>query len=119
MTDHVIDINEPNGDLQEHWHLCSSACQYQGLAAIARSATQTQWRGLVPEYGAGEQAAANGQTVQYGAWPGGCETDYDEWCAYCGAFLWHGLECECEDRDHDRAPLAGFGELVATYTERN
>lgn len=115
---HVIDVNDVSGDLEEHYHLCSSGCQYQGLTEMANSQTETQWRGVIPEYGAGTQRAANGQSVEYGAWPGGCETDYDEWCAYCGDFLWHGLNCECEDAETDRKPLDGFGELVLNYYRR-
>lgn len=118
MTTCVIDVNEVNGDVREHYHLCSATCQYQALVTIANSATETQWHGLVPEYGAGEQTAGNGQTIEYGAWPGGCETDSDEWCAFCGAFLWHGLECECPDREAERLPLPDYGELVASYDSR-
>lgn len=33
------------------------------------------------------------------------ETDHDEWCRACGDFLWHGLECDCEDTENDREPL--------------
>lgn len=27
------------------------------------------------------------------------ECDYDTWCAACGDFISHGLECECPDTD--------------------
>lgn len=33
------------------------------------------------------------------------ETDTDVWDKVCGEFLWHGLECECEDRQTERDPL--------------
>lgn len=35
------------------------------------------------------------------------ERDTDEWCAACGDFIRHGLECGCEDRDSDRVPMVG------------
>lgn len=33
------------------------------------------------------------------------ESDSDEWCAACGDFLRHGMNCECPDPDRDREPL--------------
>lgn len=30
------------------------------------------------------------------------ETGSDEWCAACGEFLGHGVDCECPDKDTDR-----------------
>lgn len=33
------------------------------------------------------------------------ETDSDEFCAGCGDFLRHGLECECENPEEDRENL--------------
>ena len=39
------------------------------------------------------------------------ETDYDVWCAACGEFLHHGLECDCPTDDTgvqpDRDPARG------------
>jgi hypothetical protein len=31
---------------------------------------------------------------QPSAWPGGMETDYDQYCAQCGDHIAHGLQCE-------------------------
>ncbi|MCV7247642.1 hypothetical protein H7J07_05310 [Mycobacterium koreense] len=54
-------------------------------------------------------SAGNGVTV---AVVSAGETDYDVWCAACGEFLHHGLECDCAadedgtlpDRDPHQAP---------------
>ncbi len=104
MTMHIVEFN-----LVNHVHLCNQWCQYAYLVALRNR--HEEWRTIQPGYGPGKQYAASGESVQYGAWPGGCETDYDEWCAQCGAFLWHGLSCECEDKSVDRLPV----DLSHTY----
>jgi hypothetical protein len=97
MGIHVIDVNE-NADgteLVDHLHLCSDLCQRDALEIL----------GAEPEFGAGLQVLPRGGSVSYGAYPGGCETDDDVWCVACGRFLWHGMNCECEDRSKNRDPI--------------
>lgn len=103
MSIHVIDFNAPNGDIVDREYLCSADCQYLTMIGLANS--DTAWRGLIPEYHAGTQRAGNGDSIEYGAWPCGEETDYDVWCANCGDFLWHGLNCDCDDRSVERDPV--------------
>jgi hypothetical protein len=50
-------------------------------------------RGLRADEVNGTQFDGDDYVAHHGAWPGGCETDYDVWCDWCHAFLWHGLGC--------------------------
>ena len=43
--------------------------------------------------------------VSDSAVPGGAETSADTWCGACGAFMWHGDDCECPDKTAERDPL--------------
>lgn len=102
MGIHSIDVWR-DGQTEEHIHVCSDICQRDALVIL----------GGAGDFGAGDQARPDGTKLIYGAIPGGCETDYDVWCAACGAFLWHGLNCECPDTDADRGPVKVFpGELL-------
>lgn len=93
MSVHVIDVIR-DGQTEDHLHLCSGMCQANALVIL----------GATRDSGAGIQTV-DGSELSYGAHPGGCETDYDVWCAACGGFLWHGLECECANKDTDREAI--------------
>ena len=40
-------------------------------------------------------------SISWGAHPGGAETDYDVYCAWCACFMWeglrHGITCHVEE----------------------
>ena len=40
-------------------------------------------------------------SISWGAYPGGEETDYDIYCAWCACFMWeglrHGITCHVEE----------------------
>ena len=38
------------------------------------------------------------------------KSNVDTWCAWCGDFLSHGLECDCPDKHKEREPQA-IGDL--------
>ncbi len=49
------------------------------------------------EYYCGALCARDANVPEPSAWPGGMETDYDQYCASCGDHITCGLQCE----DHD------------------
>ena len=82
-------------------YTCSYICMTDVLAKVDKecndlfmSAKHFEDRGLTVYSNSTTTTA-----VEYGAWPGGSETDYDVSCAGCKTLLWHGLDCECADKE--------------------
>ena len=63
MTLHVNEIDDDRGDLVDVLYACSQQC------ALAQGFPQPS------------------------AWPGGMETDSDQYCVNCGDHIAHGLQC--------------------------
>jgi len=84
MGTHVIYYCEqPNGqEITDVDYCCSQLCMLDALAK----------ENIVPTGpdGAGTINLRTGGSVEYGACPGGAETDYAVYCP-CGELLWPGL----------------------------
>jgi hypothetical protein len=94
MATYMITVSH-DGQTDDVLYLDSPGCQAVALAVMGAPGFTT----------AGTWEDPRGTLYEFGAWPGGCETDYDVWCAACGDFMWHGLECECPDRSVPREPV--------------
>ncbi|MEU4534368.1 hypothetical protein AB0G15_05835 [Streptosporangium sp. NPDC023825] len=94
MTTHILTSGR-NGQTEDVRYFCSFDCMARKILEITGIAVSD----------AGEHTDREGNTYSWGAWPGGSETNYDVWCVGCGDFLWHGLECACQNTEDDREPL--------------
>lgn len=94
---YAIETLEDNGDLVDIHYFCGQFCSDDAERRVL----------------AAEQVYNNGR-ARFAFTEHICpETDYDVWCAECGDFLWHGIECECDDTSVDREPVEiREGELI-------
>lgn len=99
---YVMETLAENGDLVDVHYECGPTCQQRAACLVG-----AKWaRGERVDY-------ANGQP-RFDFTTVICpETDYDVWCHVCGDFMWHGMNCECEDPTADREPVeVKEGELL-------
>lgn len=76
---YVVEYNDESGNLVDIEQYCNRICADR----VERDTTHT---------------------VE-GDWPGGIETDYNEYCPACGTMLNHGLEVDdCDDRECPECP---------------
>jgi len=108
MTNRAISVEHDGYTIDVH-HTCGfDNCLVQGLIKLGvpsadawRLVLRATRKLVVP-------VDENGDAVITLVDPGECE--YDKWCAWCGDFLEHGLNCDCPDTSEERAPLS-VGEL--------
>lgn len=97
MTTHILTTMD-NGQTEDVMYFDTVICMAKKVWSIAgvRDASR---------FIAGEKTGENGYSYSWGADADGSKTDYDMWCACCGDFMWHGMNCECENTETDREPL--------------
>lgn len=101
MTIHAIsyysEYDQENGahKLREVEYTCSYRCMMETLEVLRDleqvPAIDNDSKGLLVWY---STKPFPPHVVEYGAWPGVVETNYDVYCANCGVKLWKGLESE-------------------------
>jgi len=95
MGIYSVEINR-KGYTEEVFYHCSPDCMERRVKSLTDESVEDGF-----DAGSWEK---DGITVSWGR-VFSIETDYDVWDTVCGEFMWHGLECECEDPTTERDPL--------------
>jgi hypothetical protein len=83
---YVVDQNQSNGDIVDRFYFGS----YRTMQAWLLQHNVP----ILSKHGQGKYTFPDGTSYEYGAWPGGSETDYDVYDAYDGTLLWKGLNSD-------------------------